>query len=617
VITGSSKRLIGRLAVGALVLSGVSLSVAGPANAGPTPSVVVSSTLVTKTVSNIRPNEATYPGWHEGYANSSPAYFVGWDGVHLGIGARSQIINGLVDGGTPGLPVTGVALGDLITGSQISTESGEVSMQVAITTANGWGTLRPAVLSSTSTQATLADMWMSSKTIGAEVIQETPMTLGSLLTALDAQGNLRYSAYGFLAMAPAVVSAMSWGPEEYNFVTWETRTTLSGQSSSVFGSDVTYTAKVSTIIPSGGVPAGDVQFWSDASPLGNAVPLVDGSASFTVKDLPIGATTITAKYQGSEPFLASSARDSQTVTKAPTTVTVPMPDGTLVGSNVVLTATVSSGAGVPTGKVDFYVDGEEATSVDLVDGKATFTVTKVHVGLTNVFAEYLGSATHGGSWSDTDIAVAFPTATGTTNEIYVKHVYRDLFGRNPDPAGLALWTAKLDGGTPRGAVANAITYSTEFRSGLISNAYGQYLGRTPDPAGLKGWLGAMSRGLTVSQMESGFISSPEYYAASGDTDWAWVDRMYLAVLDRPAATSEVKRWVQRLSNGSSRQQVSMGFLLSSEHLSTVVNGMYVALLNRDLDSIGEDNWVRILQAGGRDEAIIAGIVASEEYFSQI
>jgi Bacterial Ig-like domain (group 3)/Domain of unknown function (DUF4214) len=799
VTTGSFKRLIGRLAVGALVLSGVSLAVAGPANAGLTPSV---ATVVptTQTVSDIRPDELTYLGWHEGHANPAPAFFVGWDGVHLGDGNRSQIINGLVDTGAAGIPVTGADLLALITGSTISVTSGEVSAQVAVTTVGGWGTLRPAVPASTSTPAAPTDMWMSSQNIGT-VVKNTEMSLGDLLSALDAQGNLRYSAYGFQAEPStplAVVSGMTWGSDSYafsktvkpcldvagknstnlapngwdftpsyvgghheytenglriwtdlpdltldksaglvttdfaldaagvpameyvstsgeqpginmvlyvngawkgtlvkeplfddwwinktilglpagpnpgyqkaygtlseivrayalngvtdvrikavgyslgsgavgdgiitsitagcaqytfNYAAPATTTKLVGTPSSTFGTDVDYTATVSISSPAAGIPTGDVQFWSNASKLGDPVPLVDGKATYTVKGLPIGATTITAKFLGSaSSYLASEDSASQTVTTAPTTITVPSPDGTLVGSTVVLTATVGSGAGVPTGKVEFSVDGGQVTSVNLVDGKAAFQVTKVPVGITSVFAEYLGDSTHHGSSVVTDIAVAFPKATGTPNEIYITHVYRDLFGRNPDPAGMKLWTAKLDVGTSRAAVANAITYSTEYRSGMISDVYWEYLGRTPDPAGLQSWLGAMSRGLTVSQMESGFMSSTEYYAASGDTDWAWVGQMYSDVLGRQPATSEVKFWVQRLSNGSSRQQVSMGFLLSTEHLSTVVNDEYVALLHRNLDPIGQATWVRILQAGGRDEAIIAGIVASKEYFSQV
>jgi hypothetical protein len=211
---------------------------------------------------------------------------------------------------------------------------------------------------------------------------------------------------------------------------------------------------------------------------------------------------------------------------------------------------------------------------------------------------------------------AAATASGFLNQRYVTSVYSDLFGRVPDPAGLAGWTAALNRGTPRVAVANAITSSAEYRSKLITGSYNHYLGRTPDPAGLASWLGAMGRGLTIAQMESGFIASQEYYAKAGSTDEGWVARLYLDVLGRSAASSEVTSWTVRLSLGMRRNQVAIGFLLSTERLRTVVDGYYQHLLGRGIDLSGQRGWVGILQAGGRDEAIIGGIIASAEYYAK-
>jgi Domain of unknown function (DUF4214) len=195
-------------------------------------------------------------------------------------------------------------------------------------------------------------------------------------------------------------------------------------------------------------------------------------------------------------------------------------------------------------------------------------------------------------------------------------VYSDLFNRAPDPTGLASWTAKLNSGTPRVAVANAITSSTEYRSKLIAGSYARYLGRTPDPTGLRSWLAAMGRGSTVSQMESGFIASNEYFGKAGSTNSGWVTKLYKDVLGRSATPSEVAGWTAQLRRGVPRAQVAMGFLLSIERLSTVVDGHYRHLLGRGVDPAGLQTWVRILQAGGRDEAIIGGIIASEEYFGR-
>ena len=199
---------------------------------------------------------------------------------------------------------------------------------------------------------------------------------------------------------------------------------------------------------------------------------------------------------------------------------------------------------------------------------------------------------------------------------YVTAVYRDLFGRTPDAGGLATWTNALTTGTPRTAVADSITGSDEYRSRLIRTAYADYLGRSPDPAGLANWLTAMRRGLTIQQMESGFISSPEYYGKAGGTPSSWVRKLYADVLGRSAGASEVNHWVSVLSRGASRSDVALGFLLSTEHLATVINGHYQHLLGRNLDPAGKITWVQAIQRGVRIERVIAGIIASAEYWNR-
>ena len=199
---------------------------------------------------------------------------------------------------------------------------------------------------------------------------------------------------------------------------------------------------------------------------------------------------------------------------------------------------------------------------------------------------------------------------------YIERVYLDLFGRAVDPGGLVTWRNALMSGTPRVAVANAITSSAEYRSRLIRGSYETYLGRTPDPSGLKFWLSMMSQGLTIQKMEAGFLASTEYYGKAGGTNAAWVTQLYRHVLGRDPGASEVAHWVGVLARGYGRGDVALGFLLSTEHLTTVVDGYYVDLLGRHIDPAGRTTWVRAIQNGARTEAIIGGIVASEEYYGK-
>jgi hypothetical protein len=201
-------------------------------------------------------------------------------------------------------------------------------------------------------------------------------------------------------------------------------------------------------------------------------------------------------------------------------------------------------------------------------------------------------------------------------EAYVVSVYRDLFGRAPDPTGLAGWSRALRNGVPYSAVADAITASHEFRSGLITDAYQWYLGRSPDPAGLQGWLDAMDRGLPIQQMEAGFLASDEYFANAYGTRPLWVAQLYMDVLGRWPSTEEANAWSIR-SVFVGRTEVARGFLYSTEYLTGVVDGYYRWLLGRPIDAVGQVGWVRAIQNGVRAEAIIAGIIASDEYRNNV
>jgi hypothetical protein len=273
----------------------------------------------------------------------------------------------------------------------------------------------------------------------------------------------------------------------------------------------------------------------------------------------------------------------------------------------------------PAGVVSSYTvevssGGAVVRTIPSIPRAATSTVV---TGLTNGTPyTFKVTATNGVGTSAASAASAAVTP-GTQVQRYVTQVYSDLFGRTPDAGGLAGWTSALSSGTPRVAVANGITFSTEYRSRLITGSYDRYLARTPDPVGLANWLAAMSGGLTISQMESGFIASDEFWNKSGATNEGWVTKLYADVLGRPAGASEVGFWTEHLRNGMRRDQVAMGFLLSTERLRTVLDGHYQLLLGRGIDPTGQATWVGILQRGGRDEAIIGGIIASEEYYGRV
>lgn len=173
--------------------------------------------------SQIRPDESSYPGWHEGYANATPAYDVTTAGLSLGNGANSQIINGLAT------PIATTNPFPLFTSLSVTVVSGEAFLQVPVFFGPGstFATLRPAAGAAAGTSGVaLTDQWMSSRAIPATAVTaaiaaNTPVALGDLLEALVAQGgNVQVLAFGVLAQSstPTVVANVDFNGVRYNFV---------------------------------------------------------------------------------------------------------------------------------------------------------------------------------------------------------------------------------------------------------------------------------------------------------------------------------------------------------------------------------------------------------------
>jgi FtsP/CotA-like multicopper oxidase with cupredoxin domain len=352
------------------------------------------------------------------------------------------------------------------------------------------------------------------------------------------------------------------------------------------------------------------------NPIGSLYPAGAGAQSILVSGL-ANATPIQLRVQavnavGSGPFSElSNVVTPVTVPAAPAIVSATALDGSASvrwtapndgGSPITgyLVQVVETATGNPIGALRPAPAGATGLTVT---GLANGTAVRLRVQATNAIGT--------GPFSDLSASV-IPGAIYR----FVNRAYQDLFGRAPDPAGLAGWVSALQSGVPRATVANSLTGSTEYRSILITASYRRYLDRQPDPAGLTSWLAAMSRGTTITQMEAGFIASPEYYAKAGYNPSGWVAKLYTDVLGRFGSPGEIAAWVGYLNSGASRTQVATMFLLSTEHLSTVVTGYYSAFLHRMPDPAGLAGWVRAMQQGVRHEVIIGAIVASDEYFLQ-
>lgn len=177
-----------------------------------------------------------------------------------------------------------------------------------------------------------------------------------------------------------------------------TATTLvSSLNPSIYGQKVTWTATVTT---SGSVPpTGKVNFDWNGYSIGTASLSASGVATLTRSALNADTYPLTAVYGGDANNLASrSAILNQVVEKtASTAALTSSPNPSTAGQGVTFTATIKSPTATATGPVSFTVGKTVLGTVQLVDGKATFTISTLAVGTTTVKAAYYGDSNISGS----------------------------------------------------------------------------------------------------------------------------------------------------------------------------------------------------------------------------
>jgi len=176
-------------------------------------------------------------------------------------------------------------------------------------------------------------------------------------------------------------------------------------TSTVFGQALTLTANVANT-STFAIPTGTVQFSIDSgAQVLSATLNASGQATVAISSLSAATHTIVANYQGTTTFAAnSSTQASYTVSAASTKTTVSAsPNPATPGQAVTFTAAVlaqTPGSGTPAGQVTFFVDGSPVQTVNVSNGKATFSTSSLGTGThaitasynDNVDSNYLGSS---------------------------------------------------------------------------------------------------------------------------------------------------------------------------------------------------------------------------------
>ncbi len=234
---------------------------------------------------------------------------------------------------------------------------------------------------------------------GAPQAQTVDATGKATLTTAALNGGTHTVVANYLGDGNLSASTGTLAPVQTVNPAGTTTTIATSVNPSTFGQSITFTATVAVVSPGTGTPTGTVNFVVDGGAPQPQSLDASGQATLVNSSLSVGSHTVVATYVASANYATSTASlaPAQAVAQASTqTALASSVNPSVIGQPVVFTATVTAvapGGGVPTGTVNFVIDGgaPQPKTLDAA-GQATLTTSALAVGNHVVSANYAGTA---------------------------------------------------------------------------------------------------------------------------------------------------------------------------------------------------------------------------------
>ena len=243
-----------------------------------------------------------------------------------------------------------------------------------------------------------------------------PQTLNGSGVATLSTSSLTVGTHSITAVysGDSIFSASTSDPVSQDVSAAATTTVLnSSLNPSTYSQTVTF---VATVNSPNGTPDGTVNFLDGTAVIGTEPLNGSGVAIFSTSTLNSGTHSITAAYQGSGSFAASTSAPLSQVVNALSTavVVVSSVNPSAYTQTVGFTATVTSPVGIPTGTVNFLDGGTVIGSGTLSGaGVATFSTSTLTAGTHAITASYPGSTNYAPSTLAAVFQVVNQAATTT------------------------------------------------------------------------------------------------------------------------------------------------------------------------------------------------------------
>jgi hypothetical protein len=196
---------------------------------------------------------------------------------------------------------------------------------------------------------------------------------------------------------------------------------------------------------------------------------------------------------------------------------------------------------------------------------------------------------------------------------FVQSLYKAVLGRTGAANEVAGWVTLMNAGLGRQQVAQAFINSPEHAVNEVVVYYQEFLHRAPDPNAAY-WVEQLVAGVSQERVVEGILDSPEYQAAHPDST-TFVRDLYLDVLGRQGAPTEVASWETLLSSGVGRDEVIAAFVNSPEAIDQIVDSFYTAFLHRQPEKpSGSLIWgIQLQQPNASAGEVASEILASPEF----
>ena len=208
-----------------------------------------------------------------------------------------------------------------------------------------------------------------------------------------------------------------------------------------------------------------------------------------------------------------------------------------------------------------YVDGEATPSAVVPADQRSFVARELPNGSSVTFRVQAINAAGASLLS----LQTRPQTLGPTDDRarLITAVYRDLFQRRPDAAGLAYWSARLAAGVSRLTLVRTLAISSEARTSAVKAAFLTYIDQLPSTSQLRSWSDRLARTPTTD-LETALLA--------GETSWRrlLVDRTYRTVLNRPADPTARAFWTAQLLGGRTVASLRINLMTSEEYLRRAV-----------------------------------------------